>query len=382
MDIIIVSDLHLGEYSYGLIDSETGLNSRLLDVGGAFDEVIDYAIENEIGTIVIAGDIYHIKHPKSHIRKLFASYIKKALESGIRIIIIPGNHDQTYGLGRSHSLSEMKELSSLFDNLLIIEKPSIKKIDDEVSIAFLPFVNRADYRLASDEEFHNWQLKQIEKLSEKIDSKKKYFVGHFGTDKSVVGGSVDLGTSDNANVIPLSFLDNLNFDKIYLGDIHKHQILSEKTRHIGSIAQTTFGEENEKKGFYRLGKKENFININSTEFLTLYRDLRLNCREEMGEFIEEIQEMDLSKKIVRVKIDINEDDLYKVSFDGFKQYLKDNCYIFTDVYKNVIQNKKDDGEVIDELASVEEILKSYLTMSNTFSKDVYELGINVLKRAE
>ena len=62
--------------------------------------------------------------------------------------------------------------------------------------------------------------------------------------------------------------------------------------------------------------------------------------------------------------------------------MKDNCYIFTDVYKNVIQNKKDEGEEIDELASQEEILKGYLTMNNSFSKEVYELGIRILKSVE
>jgi len=57
-----VSDTHCHEFpSFGNIDSEFGLNRRLLASVQIFDEILAYGAENGINTLLIGGDIFEVR---------------------------------------------------------------------------------------------------------------------------------------------------------------------------------------------------------------------------------------------------------------------------------------------------------------------------------
>ena len=50
--ILHFADLHLGVETYGRPDPATGLSTRLLDFLRAFDELVDFAIEEQVDVVL------------------------------------------------------------------------------------------------------------------------------------------------------------------------------------------------------------------------------------------------------------------------------------------------------------------------------------------
>ena len=56
--VIHSADLHLGVETYGRINPSTGLSSRFSDFLAALDELVDYAIQNQIDLVWFELDIF------------------------------------------------------------------------------------------------------------------------------------------------------------------------------------------------------------------------------------------------------------------------------------------------------------------------------------
>jgi DNA repair protein SbcD/Mre11 len=56
LKIIHFADLHLGVETYGHVNPETGLSSRLEDYLKALDQLIDFALNNDVDLVLFCGD--------------------------------------------------------------------------------------------------------------------------------------------------------------------------------------------------------------------------------------------------------------------------------------------------------------------------------------
>ena len=63
MKLIHFSDLHIGVENYGMLDPDTGMSTRLLDFLAAYDEFVQYAIDNRVDAVLFAGDAYKNRDP-------------------------------------------------------------------------------------------------------------------------------------------------------------------------------------------------------------------------------------------------------------------------------------------------------------------------------
>ena len=63
--ILHLADIHLGVENYGRIDPATGLSTRLGDFIRSLNGAIDWALDNDIHLVVIAGDIFKNRDRKS-----------------------------------------------------------------------------------------------------------------------------------------------------------------------------------------------------------------------------------------------------------------------------------------------------------------------------
>ena len=54
MRILHFSDLHIGVENYGRTDPETGFSTRLMDFLGSFDELVEYALSENVDLVVLA----------------------------------------------------------------------------------------------------------------------------------------------------------------------------------------------------------------------------------------------------------------------------------------------------------------------------------------
>jgi exonuclease SbcD len=380
MEMVLISDIHIGRYKYGKMNQD-GYDTRTLDILENIQQSLDYAFENKIKNVMILGDFYHNKKPPQVFRRLLSIRLGWALEHGIKLYLLMGNHDQ--GKTHGHDLVEFVELSHQIDNLVVVEKPIAIETEDSI-LCFMPHVNAFDLNIAT-QDFYSYVIKSVNELTDearKSTAKYKYFFGHYATDKSIAGKSFDMGMDEKCNrVIPISIFDPTVWTRVYLGDIHKPQELNSICRHVGSIARVDFGEEGEKKGFYVVdGKKDKFIEIKDREFKTLSLDLSDKPREQMSEFCESIQDFDLSKSIVRLKIVIKETDKNLISFTGLEDYLRESSWNY--IGKNIQEIRESKEEIkIDhnEELNYVSMFRSYIEQSKVELKDeVTKIGESML----
>lgn len=93
MRILTFADFHLGTKTHGKLDSQTGLNTREVQALKSLDELIGYAINNDIKVIIAAGDMYKNNLPTPTLQDEFNKRIKYAANNGILVLILDGNHD-------------------------------------------------------------------------------------------------------------------------------------------------------------------------------------------------------------------------------------------------------------------------------------------------
>jgi exonuclease SbcD len=387
---VIVSDLHLGDYPYGKTDPETGLNTRFLDFLQNLDQSIDFAIEHEVDFFFVVGDIYRSKHPSSKIRKQFAPRIKKLIQNKIGVMLMTGNHDMTTSADGAHSLSEMEELCELIPGLIVYSSPAVVEIGD-TALFVLPFVNRGEQELMTVSDLLKYQIQMVKEYnqqSHKSKTKRNLFFGHFGTDKSVVGGSFDLDMSsdENENVVTLDSFDDGNWTAVYLGHIHKQQRLNKVVKHVGSIGRVDFAEEDETKGFYFYNNgRDEFVPVNDRKFMTFHLKLDADHAVTINTFLDKLRGLDLSHTVVRVKADVKQTYYSVVRIDAIETYLKEHTWHSRGVDINVIVSDevKDEAVQITVADSPNEALKKFIDQHHDRFENVEDkalaVGIDILK---
>ncbi len=91
MKILHLSDIHLGKRPAGAVGEYS--KKRFEDYFKAFAHFIDYAIENEIDTIIIAGDFFDRKDLTPDVLQEAEKILEKARAAMLPIVLIEGNHD-------------------------------------------------------------------------------------------------------------------------------------------------------------------------------------------------------------------------------------------------------------------------------------------------
>src|SRR5512137_2618895 len=111
MKIIHFADLHLGVETFGHINPETGLSSRLEDYLKALDRVVDYAMERSVDLVLFCGDAYKSREPSQTQQREFAKRIKRLSAGGIPLFLLIGNHDLPNAIGRATTIEIFDTLS-------------------------------------------------------------------------------------------------------------------------------------------------------------------------------------------------------------------------------------------------------------------------------
>lgn len=234
---IILGDVHLGKgVGIGKPGSGTALNSRIQDQINLLNWVLAKAEERQATSITITGDVYEDPRPHPTLIHLFMLWLKQCERSNIAVHIVAGNHD----IIRTGSYT-----ISALDIVPAVELPHAKTYKDigvvkydDVEFTFIPFRDRRMYDANSPEEALN-------KLKSELDAVKhdktikNVAIGHLSLEGAIpIGDEID----DTINEIfcPLSMFRN--FDYVWMGHIHKPQVLDVKPHmaHIGSMDRSDF----------------------------------------------------------------------------------------------------------------------------------------------
>jgi DNA repair exonuclease SbcCD ATPase subunit/DNA repair exonuclease SbcCD nuclease subunit len=249
MKLIVCSDLHLDDCTYGKAD-KSGLTFRTLDHMAAFEWVVDRAIgEDRPDMLVICGDIYESPLPPNNVREFFNRQLVRLSEAGILVRIIVGNHD----CSKFHSAIQplraipIKGLSVCVDPIIEVCTGSM----EGNTMLYLPYSMRVERREQTQKENFmefagSWREKAIAQGYKEGD--KVFFFSHFGISGALMNDGFRNPSSD---AMTLDDMVVMGADYSLLGDYHGYQPFKIKCGHVlipGSLERTDFGDMNSSKG--------------------------------------------------------------------------------------------------------------------------------------
>lgn len=356
MKFVHIADMHFDTSFAQISNTELG-NSRRLEQRKALKKIIEYIKENNVDYLFIAGDFYEHKY----IRESTIEYINKLFKEieQTKIFITPGNHDP---LIKNSFYNKYK----WNDNVHIFNSKISCVNDGNINI----------YGYGFDDFYYT--NPEIESLELEDKNKINILITHASLDGT---NNVDL----QYNAVSKRTLENIGFDYVALGHIHKSNYTENETIvYPGSTISM---------GFDELGRHGMVVGEFSdkklkTEFIPL----------DEGEF--KINELDISEleSVETIADTIN--NLILDSNKFYEIYLVGNKNFEIDLYnlkKMILQNNvikiKDNTKVsynLEELAKsnnlkglfVKEILDRL--EDDTYDKETVEkaleIGLEILEK--
>ena len=247
MKVILLGDPHLGRsVSIGKVGLGLNLNSRIIDQFNLLDWTLDQAIENNANDIIITGDVYEDPKPQHSLMTLFMGWLKKCQGHNINVHVIMGNHDMLRsGSVYSSPLDIITEAD--LDGIRVYKDTDTIMVDD-AAFTIVPFRDRKSFGVSTNAEAVSI-LKDslIYELASIPNICKKILIGHLAIEGSIpVGDEIDDIT--NELFCPLEMFNG--YDYVFMGHVHKPQVLQNKNphiAHIGSMDISNFGETDHKK---------------------------------------------------------------------------------------------------------------------------------------
>jgi exonuclease SbcD len=326
MKILHFADLHLGMETYGGVDPDSGLSTRLIDVLKALDEVVEYAVKNSVDLVLFCGDAYKNRDPSQTQQREFARRLRRLSENGIPVFLLVGNHDLPNAIGRANAVEIFDTLSV---NLIHVgNRPDIYRVPTkhgDVQIIALPWLKRS--ALLSREEAKNISIEQandrlqemmtrrlLDLVSELDPALPALLVAHVAVSTAKPGSERSMVVGRD----PILLLGNVAlpaFDYVALGHIHRQQVLLQNPPvvYAGSLERFDFGDEDEDKGFYEVnvdttGKEKSvayeFHKVDARRFATITVDITSEDQDPTGTVVSAInqQRVAIENAVVRVHI--------------------------------------------------------------------------------
>jgi exonuclease SbcD len=325
--ILHFADLHLGVETYGHIDPATGLSSRMSDFLAALDQVVDYALSNDIDLVLFCGDAYRSRDPSQTYQREFAKRIRRFSDNSTRVFLLAGNHDLPNAIGRATSVEIFDTLT--IENVTVANIPQSHRIETKkgaIQIVALPWVRYG--RLLSREDTKNLSLDQLNKKIEDILTNwvnaqaaaldfrlPVILAGHLAHSDAIVGSERIMMVGRDYFLLR-STIANPAFDYVALGHMHKQQTIDHPVPVVypGSLQTIDFGDEDQEKGFYVVELDENaargkrlksyeFHPVEARRFLTIKVDADTDNPTET--VLQAIAKKDVKDAIVRLQIKLS-----------------------------------------------------------------------------
>ena len=272
MKILHLADLHLGK----ILQEQ----SLIEDQEYMLKEIIKIIKNEDIGTVLISGDVYDRSVPPAEAVNLLDNFLKILIkELKIKVFIISGNHDSKDRLGFGSKIFKDEGLyieSKYNGNLRKIE------IEDEygkLNIYMLPFIKPVEVKQYFEDDLENNYNTAINKIikKEKINKEERNIIL---VHQFVTAGTVEPERSES-EVLTLGGIENVDvsnfddFDYVAIGHVHRPQKIGRDTaRYAGTMLKYSFSEINHNKTVPIIDFKEKGnIEINLKELAPI-RDMR------------------------------------------------------------------------------------------------------------
>ena len=326
MKILHFADLHIGVENYGRTDPNTGLSTRLGDFLDTYDELVDFAIEEEMDLVLFCGDAYKSRDPSQTHQREFAKRISRLSRAGIPTFLLVGNHDSPQVVTQATALEIFPTLD--VDNVYIggrMGTQTVKTNDGPLQIVALPWIRRSEFLSGAktrgmthqeiNESIEASLVNAIEHLAENLDpSIPSVFAGHVTIGQSTLASEQSMMLGHDHTLFT-SQVALKQFDYVALGHIHRHQILSESPYVVysGSLQRVDFGEEKDPKGFCVVDidksspvgerlREFKFVENKARKFLTIDVTVEQDDVDPTKTVIEAIEREEIADAIIRLRI--------------------------------------------------------------------------------
>ena len=413
MKIIHFSDLHIGytRYSKG-IDLETGLDNRIVDFLNTFDELVNYALEENIDLVIFAGDAYKDRNPSQTHQKEFAKRLLKLTKANIPVALVVGNHDMPGNKGRATALDIFPTMN--VDNITVIDKLQLYELKTksgiQIQILGMPWIRKGSLisRLSNIKkditiEDLNKQIiqtldnsleKEISKINKSIPC---IFSGHLTVMEAKT--STETLMSIGADyMFPAQFFARPEFEYVALGHVHKDQVLIESPPIIysGSLERVDFGEKNDIKRFYVIEiepKKSQGNRLVSYKKVPVsarnFREYIINIPKEtefpVNIIEEELKSNDIKDSIARITIESTREHYESINDPKIQSILSNAKYLVSTELKLISEKKINDLQITENLGiidSFEKYLENFKEINDQKRKRLLDFGKEIINEYE
>ena len=383
MRILHFSDVHIGVESYGYTDPDTGLSSRLTDFLATFDEVVDFALDNQVDLVLFAGDAYKSRDPSQTHQREFAKRIARLSQADMPVFLLLGNHDLPHIASRATALDIFHTLA--VPNVTIGDRLDTYLVDTRsgpLQVIALPWIRRSAF--LAREETRNFTIDQInQQLQERVTNLLAWQTERLDpTISAALVAHVSLNTAITSSeqsmllgrdpIIMQSTLAHPSLDYVALGHIHKHQVLSQNPHvaYSGSLERIDFGEENDDKGFCLIDLDPSrpqgqrlvdftFHHVKTRPFLTI--EVKVDAQQDpTEEALKAIARRHVAGSIVRVKVTMPQEVEARLREDEVRSALSEAQFV-TPIVRDVQRDRRTRlGSVPVEGLSPQQALRLYL----------------------
>ncbi|MBI4298928.1 MAG: exonuclease SbcCD subunit D [Chloroflexi bacterium] len=400
MRILHFSDVHIGVENYGRVDPNTGLSSRLTDFLQTYDEVVEYALANEVDLVLFCGDAYKSRDPSQTHQRAFAQRIARLSAAGIPVFLLVGNHDLPHTSGKASALDIFPTLS--VPNIYIGERLDTYLVSTKsgaLQIVALPWIRRGSF--LAREDMRGLSPEQVnERIQESLTNHLRWQAeGLDPQTPSILAGHVSIGEAKTSSeqsmmlgkdhVLLHSSVALPYFDYVALGHIHKHQALGRNPMVVysGSLQAIDFGEENDTKGFCVIeldpalpaGRRLTdfqFHPVQARRFLTVTVDIQTTDDDPTEKVVKAILRHHIQGAIVRVNVRIPSELEGHLDEAQIRRALEQAHYLAS-VSKEVLRGRRTRlGSLQSQTLNPQEALRLYLTSKNTPAERIKTLMLN------
>lgn len=381
MRILHFSDVHVGVENYGRPATEAdlealpdtfapgvdrrlylGLSTRLLDFLAAFDELVAFALREQVDLVLFSGDAYKSRDPSQTHQREFARRVATLATQGIPVFLLVGNHDLPHARSSATALEIFPTLT--VPNVTVAEQLETHLLQTRsgpLQVVALPWprwrnlLSRdqhrgksvAELRAHVEEEITRRLLREVERLDPAVPAVLSAHVtvdgAAYGSERSMVLG--------NDHVLRYSNVALPALDYVALGHIHKHQAFGDSPPVVysGSLQTVDFGEEKDPKGFCLVdidparpsGRRARweFVPVRSRSFVTIDVDVPPTLEGPTDVVLREIERTHVADAIVRLRIRIPAELAPRLDDRLIREALKP-AHVVAAVAKEVLRERR------------------------------------------
>ena len=263
---LLVGDMHIDNSKSSIANSET-----FNEIFKTFNLIKDTIYDRKPDYVIFFGDLFNSPYGITTNVITIISKLLADLAIETPIILLVGNHDDIdervskVKIGNDRYISVRASLLSPFsyyDNITVIDSPTVVKMDQGIEIAFVPYSNNI--------------LGDIENIDSRFTKGvKKLMVGHFSIK------DVDFMQLNSSEVVnspsAVELIEKYKYDMVLLGHIHDpcdYRVGDKVVKYIGSCRNVDFRNTGENKGIYILDFDSMELDYIDNPYTSIYKTFK------------------------------------------------------------------------------------------------------------